>query len=336
MTEWMADQFRDAIEKGLQTVVSDSILVEFPGLSELIRYHMGWEGKGSGKTAQGKRLRPLMTLLTIDSAGGDWKKALPSALAVEFLHNYSLVHDDIEDRSDLRRSRPTLWHLWGEALAINAGDALYSLAFRTLAEGHSGSSFSNAEDPVKILADAALALTGGQHLDISFEGQRDIRLDDYWKMAGGKTAALFAACTSLGALNAEVVEQVFHHYREFGRAFGMAFQAKDDWLGIWGDSAVTGKSTESDLVSGKKSLSVVFGLEKSENFRKIWFLGPIGVENVPEMAELLRSVGAESYVRHEVNFWMEQSLEQLEASGAKGKAAQILREYVEGLNQFYS
>ena len=121
-----------AIETELQQLINQSIPSEYPELRAMLTYHMGWEGEGAGPEAQGKRIRPLLVLLCAEAAGGNWRSALPAAAAVELLHNFSLIHDDIQDNSPLRRNRPAVWVKWGAAQAINAGDVLFTLAFVSL------------------------------------------------------------------------------------------------------------------------------------------------------------------------------------------------------------
>ena len=123
---------RPAVEDELRKMIHRSVPAEYPELRAMLEYHMGWEGEGAGPDAQGKRIRPLLGLLSAEAAGGSWRDALPVAVAVELLHNFSLIHDDIQDNSPLRRSRPTVWVKWGIAQAINAGDVLFTLAFLSL------------------------------------------------------------------------------------------------------------------------------------------------------------------------------------------------------------
>ena len=270
---------------------------------------MGWVGEGAGPEARGKRIRPLMVLLTAASAGGEWRRALPAAAAVELVHNFSLIHDDIEDNSPLRRGRATLWTRWGIPQAINAGDAMFTVAHLSLLGLAETASARAALEANRILQKTCLHLTQGQYLDISYEARGDLNLAAYWPMVGGKTAALLAACTELGALAAQAPEARQAAYRQFGWTLGLAFQAQDDLLGIWGDSAVTGKSADSDLVSGKKSLPVLFGLEQNGPFARRWREGPINGEQVADLARQLEAEGARQYTQERANALTDQALE---------------------------
>jgi geranylgeranyl diphosphate synthase type I len=232
----------------------------------ILAYHLGWEGEGAGPETRGKRVRPLIVLLTCEAAGGDWQNALPAAAAVEMVHNFSLIHDDIQDNSPIRRGRETVWKRWGIAQAINAGDAMFTLAHLSLLRLESTTTSEITNQAANILHSACLQLTKGQYLDLAYESQAHLPLDAYWKMVGGKTAALLSACTELGAIVANTNQSRREAFRDFGYRLGLAFQAQDDILGIWGDAASTGKSNESDLFAGKKSLPVIYGLDQQGPF----------------------------------------------------------------------
>jgi geranylgeranyl diphosphate synthase type I len=319
-------EMQPEIEKSLQASV---LLADGQGLEEfheMLAYHMGWVGEGAGPEARGKRIRPLMVLLTAASAGGEWRRALPAAAAVELVHNFSLIHDDIEDNSPLRRGRATLWTRWGIPQAINAGDAMFTVAHLSLLGLAETVSAGVALEANRILQKTCLHLTQGQYLDISYEARGDLSLAAYWPMVGGKTAALLAACTELGALAAQAPEARQATYRQFGWSLGLAFQAQDDLLGIWGDSAVTGKSADSDLVSGKKSLPVLYGLEQNGPFARRWREGPIRDEQVADLARQLEAEGAREYTQERANALTDQALEALERAQAEGEARKALKE----------
>jgi len=169
----------------------------------MLAYHLGWEGQGAGPDARGKRIRPLLVLLTCSAAGGDWKDALPAAAAVELVHNFSLIHDDIQDNSPLRRGREAVWKRWGIAQAINTGDAMLTIAHLTLLRMVVSSSAEITLNAALILQQACLQLTKGQYLDLASESQDQLSIEEYWRMVGGKTAALLGACTELGAVVAD-------------------------------------------------------------------------------------------------------------------------------------
>lgn len=325
--EQLVQTFLPAIEEELHKVVERAKGPELNLLHHMLAYHLGWEGEKAGPEARGKRIRPILLLLTTAATGGDWHKALPAAAAVELIHNFSLIHDDIEDNSPVRRGRPTLWKLWGVPQAINSGDALFSLAHLALLDISQYTSSNITLRASHLLLETCLHLTQGQYLDISYELRGDLTLQAYWPMVQGKTAALLATCTELGALVAEADPKVCNAYREFGYALGLAFQVLDDLLGIWGDAALTGKSAESDLLSGKKSLPVLYGLSQSGDFAARWARGPITADEVSFLASLLEREGAHAYTRECANDLTEQALEALERAqpqGDAGRALQIL------------
>lgn len=286
---------RPAIETALQAFIDRCLPAGYPELRAMVAYHMGWEGEGAGPEAQGKRIRPLLVLLSAQAAGGDWQQALPAAVAVELLHNFSLVHDDIQDNSPLRRNRPTVWVKWGTPQAINTGDVLFTLSFLSLQDLMLVLSPEDVLRASRILQKTCLSLTEGQYLDMSYESRPVISMDAYWPMIGGKTSALLACCCELGALIAGAGEDRLDAFRNYGNALGLAFQVLDDWLGIWGDVAVTGKSAASDLISGKKTLPVLYGLAQERAFARRWVQGGITPEEVHQLAEMLKTEGAYAF-----------------------------------------
>ena len=314
-----------AIEDELKKSVQKTGGAGLDGLRYMIAYHMGWEGEEAGAAAQGKRIRPLLVLLSTAAAGGNWQAALPAAATVELLHNFSLIHDDIEDNSPLRRGRPTVWHKWGIAQAINTGDALYALANLTLCRLAETASPGIALQAARLYHQTCLHLTQGQYLDLAYQSRANLRVEDYWPMIGGKTAALLAACTGLGALAAGADESELQAYSEFGRLLGLAFQVQDDLLGIWGDVFLTGKSTESDLVEGKKSLPVLYGLEKGAAFAERWQRGPASLEEAPALAALLEDEGARLYTEQAAARLTRQAMQALADANPQKEGGEALR-----------
>ena len=248
-------------------------------LQYALEYHFGWrdeEFKPIAGGNSGKKLRPVMALLAYQGAlesrragsgvQADLGPALPLAACLEMIHNYSLIHDDIEDEDRTRQGRPTLWALWDKPKAINAGDCLDMLAFRKLLR-----SSERGVDPARLLQIAAtvtetsVRLTVGQDADMSFEQNLDVTPQMYLKMIGGKTAALIGCATYCGALLAlDPTEQAdrLAAYARFGEQIGLGFQIRDDILGIWGQTADTGKHSGSDIRRRKKSLPIIFAFSR--------------------------------------------------------------------------
>jgi geranylgeranyl diphosphate synthase, type I len=302
---------RPAVEEYLHTVVDQAFQTGCEELHQMLAYHMGWEGEGAGVEAQGKRVRPILVLLTSACCSKDWQTALPAAAAIELVHNFSLIHDDIQDQSPLRRGRPTLWKKWGTAQAINAGDAMFSLAQIAVLRLIATTSLEITQHAAQLLSQTCLRLTEGQYLDISYETLTHLPMDGYWPMVKRKTAALLAACCEVGALVAGAPIEQQSHFRAFGENLGLAFQVLDDFLGIWGEAALTGKSTESDLVTGKKSLPVLYGLEKKGSFAARWQQGMISGNEVAEIAKILEREGAKDYTLQTADHITQLALQEL-------------------------
>jgi geranylgeranyl diphosphate synthase, type I len=315
-----------AIEEELQSQVARLDAENTRHFHEMLTYHMGWTGEGAGREATGKRIRPLIVLLATASVGADWKNSLPAAAAVELVHNFSLVHDDVQDNSEKRRGRPTVWAKWGVPMAINVGDALFVIAYQAimdLSRSHPAESVVRA---ASILHEACLNLTRGQFLDMSYEERNDLSLEDYGPMVGGKTSALLSACTHIGALLGNAGEAEQEAYRQFGYHLGLAFQVQDDILGIWGDEALTGKSAASDLVEGKNSLPILYALGRQGKFAERWNQGPITAGEVKTVAAQLEEEGGRVFAEEISEKETQIALKHLGEVNARGAAGESMLE----------
>lgn len=319
MTNDLFSRYLPLIEAEMQRVIGRAEGV-YAGHYGMLLYHMGWVDDAMRPVVvnSGKRIRPVACLLASEAVGGAVDDALPAAAAVELLHNFSLIHDDVEDDSPTRRHRPTVWALWGVPQAINAGDAMFTLA-RLALHGLSGRPISPAMamDACTIFDYACLRLTEGQYLDMSFEGRLDVTVGEYLAMIEGKTAALLSASLELGALVGGADLAVRRHLAEFGRSLGLAFQMQDDILGIWGDEAVTGKSAASDIVTRKKSLPVVYALASPAvgEALRARYADPIEPAGVPAVLDLLAQAGAQEYTAQAARAAHQAALDALQASG---------------------
>ncbi|HSM70912.1 MAG TPA: polyprenyl synthetase family protein, partial [Anaerolineales bacterium] len=245
--------------------------------------------------------------------------------------NFSLVHDDIQDNSPKRRGRDTVWTKWGAPMAINVGDALFTIASQAivdLKENHFAETVVKASE---ILHDTCLELTRGQFMDMSYEERTDLTADDYWPMIAGKTASLLSACCHLGALLGNAHEAKQDAYRSFGQYLGLAFQVQDDILGIWGNEAVTGKSAASDLVEGKNSLPVLAGLSANGQFAERWRKGPIKPDEVEKLSKLLAKEGGYEAAHDASSQMTELALLNLREADPQGEAGDALFDLAEKL-----
>jgi len=320
-----------AIESELQRQISRLDAPRTQAFHEMLTYHMGWTGEGAGPDATGKRIRPLLVLLSSAACGAVWQSVLPAAAAVELVHNFSLVHDDIQDNSEKRRGRSTTWVKWGMPMAINVGDALFVMANQAimdLKENYEPEAIVEAAD---ILHNTCLELTRGQFLDMSYEERMNLTVEDYWPMISGKTAALLSACCHIGALLGGADDEKQEAYRSFGHYLGLAFQVQDDILGIWGDEALTGKSAASDLMEGKNSLPVLAGLSANGRFAARWKQGPIQTAEVQELARLLASEGGYETAADASRQMTDLALLSLREADPQGEAGDALFELTDRL-----
>lgn len=225
-----------------------------PELHDPVRHHLA---------GGGKRVRAALVLVSATAAGGSEDDGIPGAVAIELVHNFSLVHDDIIDDDRERRHRPTVWAQFGVGRAIIAGDALAALATEVLLADASPERVL----ATRVLATATQQMIAGQALDMAFESRSEVTVDQCLHMLAGKTGALLGCAAAMGAVLAGAPEATVAALDEFGRSLGIAFQAVDDVLGIWGNPDDTGKAAGNDLVQQKKSLPVVAALERSGDRR---------------------------------------------------------------------
>jgi geranylgeranyl diphosphate synthase type I len=222
--------------------------------------HFGYGGYGPAR--RGKRLRPQMVMRVAACEGAPLERALDAAVAVEIFHNYSLVHDDIEDRDELRHGRPTLWSQYGIPAAINAGDAMCALSFLSLEQAAAHLDATRVLQMLALLHEAHAVMCEGQSLDLHFESERTVELPGYYRMIECKTAQLFDASCRLGAYAAGCDAATIDGYGDVGRAYGMAFQIRDDVAGIWSTLDETGKTAGSDIARRKWTFPVVWAISQ--------------------------------------------------------------------------
>lgn len=234
-------------------------------LGRMCAYHLGWVGP-DGRPASGgggKLFRAALTLWACEACGGDPEWAVPAAAAAELVHNFTLVHDDIQDRDQTRRHRPTVWAVWGEAQGINVGDGLFATAYvALLAPGPRGERRMRA---ARSLSQAVVEVIEGQSLDLALEGRPDTPRATYMRLITGKTGALLGACMEMGAIIAGAPQRTVTKLRNAGRLLGQTFQIRDDWLGTFGDPGTTGKGRGTDLARRKTTYPVVSAYSRASH-----------------------------------------------------------------------
>jgi geranylgeranyl diphosphate synthase type I len=303
---------------------------------DMMHYHLGWVDQSFRPVNGwgGKRLRPVMCLLAHEATGGDWRQALPAAASVEIVHNFSLAHDDIEDGDEMRRHRDTLWKVWGVPQALAVGDGLFALAYtameRLLQRGVSVTRYLEA---LEALDRCGLSLIEGQYLDLCFEERVQITEDEYLEMVRGKTAALLGCATEIGALLATDNRLMVDRYRRFGQYLGLAFQMADDILGIWGDSKQTGKPVGSDLLRRKKTLPVIYALERSAAFQERYSGVDPDEDDLAKLLAVLDEVEARAHTERLADEYKELALQELDHAGLRNEAQVRLRTLAEFLTE---
>lgn len=250
--------------------------------------------------AGGKKFRPALTLLSCQAVGGKPEKALKAAAAIELTHTFSLIHDDIMDNDDTRRGKPGVHKVWGEPLAILAGDSLFAKSFELLSQSAEDNiAYERVVDALQVLTNSCINICEGQALDMAFEDTFNVTKDEYMNMIYKKTGDLITASTTIGAIMGGASSNEIQALRTYGKQIGLAFQIQDDYIDLTGDESI-GKPVGSDLVEGKKTLMVVYALEKAnkeDHDRLVELLEANDESIIPEAMEILEKYGAINYAR---------------------------------------
>lgn len=268
----------------------------------LLHYHLGWstiEGEPSDRPS-GKRVRSALCLMLGEALGATRPQLMPAAVAVELLHEFSLIHDDIEDGDRTRRHQPTLWTLVGQPQAINAGDGLFAIAQQALLVcAEQGVPAGRVLEAQRRFNETAVQLCIGQFLDMGFERRDAVTPDEYIEMIGGKTGALIAFAGEVAALLAGADEPTIAAARAYSEAMGLAFQMHDDILGIWGDPEATGKPVGADIRAKKKSLPVAYALsqQQSDRLRALYAADLADEAQVKEARDLIVAAGGREFTQ---------------------------------------
>jgi geranylgeranyl diphosphate synthase type I len=291
-----------AVDEEIRALLTgaDASLQPFYGM---MLYHLGLEAE---RGPSGKRLRPVLCTLVYEALTGNERAALPAAAAIELLHNFTLIHDDIEDQDPARHHRPTVWSVWGVPQAINAGDGMFAVS-RLAVQRLRGFPAERVLEFARLIDEACVRVCEGQFLDISFETRTDVTTERYRAMAAKKTGALFAAAAQGAALLATDDVAVRETLARFGDAFGQAFQAHDDVLGIWASTERTGKVEMNDLTKRKKTLPVVLAFERAQGKARERLAAlfappaPLSSESVEEIREILDELGVRALIDAEIS-----------------------------------
>ena len=246
-----------------QPLMREAVARLTPSIRDVVSYHLGWTDAGGNPAAVkgGKGIRAALAMLSAEATWADAEVGAPGGVAVELVHNFSLLHDDLMDGDVERRHRPTAWALWGPSVALIAGDALATLATDVLLRT------PNAAAPAATaaLGEATAEMIAGQAEDLAFETRRSVSVEECMAMSTAKTGALLGCAASIGAILAAAPPATVRALRDFGRHLGVAFQAVDDLLGIWGDPATTGKPIGNDIRQRKKSMPLVAALAAGDD-----------------------------------------------------------------------
>lgn len=302
-----------------------------PVLRGVVAYHLGFADRDGRPTSGegGKAVRPALALLSAEAVGASADVGLPGAVAVELVHNFSLLHDDVMDRDMERRHRPTAWALFGVGQAIITGDALLVLAHQTLLDRRS----PERERASRSLTRAAARMIAGQAEDLSFESRLDVTVQECLRMCEHKTGALLSCASSIGALLAGAPGSVVRALEDFGLHLGLAFQAVDDVLGMWGRPEVTGKPVANDLRAHKKTLPIVVALSESGRGRdqlvRLLSNGHLSEEDVIAAISLVGEAGGRERCMAEADRQLEAALASIEGVGidpvAQAELAEVAR-----------
>ena len=312
------ERYRSEIQAELKSLID----LNSP-LFQLMSYHLGWvDQRGQPMSGPGgKMLRSTLCLLACEAVGGSWRRAIPAAAAVELVHNFSLIHDDIEDGSPQRRGRPTLWQLWGQPQAINAGDAMHTLSHLALLRlGERGVQPEKVLQAARLLDESCLGLCEGQHLDLCYQNRLDIEVNDYLKMISGKTATLFHCSLKLGALLGTDDRELVQCLGHFGHNLGLAFQIRDDILGIWGQEQVSGKSSLSDIQEMKKTLPIIYALAKDRELPMVYQKEALDRDDLVSVLNILEKVGAQGYAQDVAQRYYDEALSALQSASIPSQA----------------
>ncbi len=294
------------------------------GLYEPISYILGLGGK---------RLRPILTLMTSELFSTDYSKALDAALAIEIFHNFSLVHDDIMDDAPLRRGKKTVHEKWDINTGILSGDAMLITAYQ-LFENYEGDIFKKL---AQLFSKTALEVCEGQQYDIDFETRDDVTIDEYLRMIEFKTAVLLGAAMKMGAIIAKASSSDESGIYEFGRNLGIAFQLQDDYLDAFGDPKTFGKQVGGDIIENKKTILFLSAMKQGNPIQKkelldLYSIQPENIsDKVDAIKDIFKATGAVEQSKSLIEFYTKEAFDVLEKLKISEDKKTLLKKFGESL-----
>ena len=280
----------------------------------------------------GKRLRPVILLAACDAVGGDSAKALPQAAAIEMYHNFTLLHDDVMDKADLRRGKPTVCNKWDDNTAILSGDTMLTLATQLVVDGVEP---QKAMRLLKEFNETAIGVYEGQQYDMEFETRDDVKEEEYIEMIRLKTSVLLACALKMGAILADASEEDANNLYKFGEQIGLAFQLQDDFLDVYGDPKVFGKEIGGDITSNKKTYMLINAFnhanaqQREELNRWVSAKNFVRKEKVEAVTRLYDEIGIDKMAQEKIAYYFEQSKKYLDAVQVPAERKEELQKYAQ-------
>lgn len=277
----------------------------------------------------GKRIRPVLMLMAYNIYKEDVERILPQAAGLETYHNHTLLHDDVMDKADMRRNKPTVHNVWNDNTAILSGDAMLILAYRLMAEGLS----DRLAEVMHIFTETTMEICEGQQWDMEFESRMDVKVDEYIEMIRLKTSVLLAAALKIGACLAGAPAEEAQKLYDFGVKMGLAFQLQDDWLDVYGDPKVFGKNIGGDILCNKKTYMLITALEQAdEDQRKElerWLTTTdfIPAEKISAVTALYNNIGVGKRCEEMVEAYYSDGLAVLESIALPEERKQALKDF---------
>ncbi|MBN1680803.1 MAG: polyprenyl synthetase family protein [Anaerolineae bacterium] len=324
------------IEREMRAVRQEQVEVA-PMLWDIIDYQFGWDlppNQGDQfKNITGKKIRPLLMALVAQAITGDYHHVLPAGAALELLHNFTLIHDDVMDKSLERRHRPAVWTRWGADQAVNAGDALYALA--NLANARlfkHGIPAEKVVDVWRAMSQVCLWTAEGQILDMGFETRETVTTGEYITMITHKSARLIEAAAYIGAVLSTNDQAVIDGYRHFALNVGIAFQVHDDYLGVWGDETQTGKSATSDIREKKKAYPLLAALEHASDderttLRHLYAQKTLSDDDIQHVLAIFDRFGAAAQTDTIAQQYFKTAMASLDKTGIQNDTQALIRRY---------